>query len=140
MRIKTIEDIHVGDKAEFSKTVSESDIYQYAGITGDFNPAHINEHYAAGTFFKTRIAHGMLSAGFISNVLGNQLPGPGAVYIKQNLIFLAPVRIGDTITATAEVTNVLIEKNRVTLATRCVNQDGTLVIDGEAVLSPAKRQ
>jgi 3-hydroxybutyryl-CoA dehydratase len=140
MRIKTIEDIHVGDKAEFSKTVSESDIYQYAGVTGDFNPAHINEHYAAGTFFKTRIAHGMLSAGFISNVLGNQLPGPGAVYIRQSLNFLAPVRIGDTITATVEVTGVLIEKNRITLSTRCVNQDGTVVIDGEAMLSPAKRQ
>jgi 3-hydroxybutyryl-CoA dehydratase len=140
MLIKTIEEIHVGDKAEFSKTVSESDIYQYAGVTGDFNPAHINERYAAGTFFKTRIAHGMLSAGFISNVLGNQLPGPGAVYIRQNLHFLAPVRIGDTITATVEVTNVLIEKNRVTLSTRCVNQDGTVVIDGEASLSPAKRQ
>jgi 3-hydroxybutyryl-CoA dehydratase len=140
MLIKTIEDIHAGDRAEFSKTVSESDIYQYAGVTGDFNPAHINEYYAAGTFFKTRIAHGMLPAGFISNVLGNQLPGPGAVYIRQNLIFLAPVRIGDTITATVEVTNVLIEKNRVTLSTRCINQDGIIVIDGEAVLSPAKRQ
>lgn len=140
MLIKTIEEIHVGDHAEFSKTVSESDIYQYAGITGDFNPAHINEHYAAGTFFKTRIAHGMLSAGFISNVLGNQLPGPGAVYIKQSLNFLAPVRIGDTITATVEVSGVLIETNRVTLSTRCVNQDGTVVIEGEAVLSPGKKK
>ena len=140
MLIKTIEQIHVGDKAEFAKTVSESDIYQYAGVSGDFNPAHINENYAAGTFFKTRIAHGMLSAGFISNVLGNQLPGPGAVYIRQSLNFLAPVRIGDTITAMVEVTNILVEKNRVALNTRCVNQDGMVVIDGEAVLSPAKRK
>ena len=140
MQIKTIEQIQVGDRAEFAKTVSESDIYQYAGVTGDFNPAHINENYAAGTFFKTRIAHGMLSAGFISNVVGNQLPGPGAVYIRQNLNFLAPVRIGDTITAIAEVTTVQLEKNRVTLNTRCINQDGTIVIDGEAVLSPAKKR
>lgn len=140
MPTKTINQIQVGDRAEFSKTVSESDIYQYAGITGDFNPAHVNEQYAAGTFFKTRIAHGMLSAGFISNVLGNQLPGPGAVYIKQTLNFLAPVRIGDTITATAEVMHVFPEKNRVALRTRCVNQDGTVVIDGEAVLSPAKKE
>ncbi|RJP87110.1 MAG: MaoC family dehydratase [Desulfobacteraceae bacterium] len=140
MQIKTIEQIQVGDRAEFAKTVSESDIYQYAGVTGDFNPAHINEHYAAGTFFKTRIAHGMLSAGFISNVVGNQLPGPGAVYIRQNLNFLAPVRIGDTITAIAEVTTVQLEKNRVTLNTRCINQAGTVVIDGEAVLSPAKKR
>lgn len=137
--MKTIDQIGIGDKAEFSKTISESDIYQYAGITGDFNPAHINEAYAAGTFFKTRIAHGMLSAGFISNVLGNQLPGPGAVYITQTLNFLAPVRIGDTITALVEVTGVMPEKNRVVLSTRCVNQSGTAVIEGEAVMSPAKK-
>lgn len=139
MKIKTIDEITIGDTAEFAKTVSESDIYQYAGVTGDFNPAHINEDYAAKTFFKTRIAHGMLSAGFISNILGNQLPGPGAVYIRQNLNFLAPVRIGDTIKAVAEVTDINKEKNRVTLTTRCFNQDGTLVIDGDAELSPAKR-
>jgi len=140
MNIKTIEDIAVGDTAEFSKTVAENDIYQYAGITGDFNPAHVNEDYASKTFFKTRIAHGMLSAGFISTVLGNQLPGPGAVYIRQNLSFLAPVRIGDTITAVAEVTNVNTEKNRVTLKTGCFNQAGVQVIDGEAVLSPGKHK
>lgn len=139
MNGKTIEEITVGDTAEFAKTVSESDIYQYAGVTGDFNPAHINEDYASKTFFKTRIAHGMLSAGFISNVLGNQLPGPGAVYIRQNLNFLAPVRIGDTIKAVVEVVEVNTEKNRVKLKTSCVNQAGTVVIDGEAVLSPAKK-
>ena len=82
---KTINEIKIGDWAEFAKTVSESDIYQYAGISGDFNPAHVNEDYAKNTFFKTRIAHGMLSAGFISNVLGNQLPGPGSIYIRQEL-------------------------------------------------------
>ncbi len=138
MKGKTITEIKVGDSAEFAKTVSESDIYQYAGVTGDFNPAHINEDYASRTFFKTRIAHGMLSAGFISNVLGNQLPGPGAVYIRQNLNFLAPVRIGDTIKAVVEVIDVNLEKNRVTLKTTCINQTGTPVIDGDAVLSPVK--
>ena len=140
MNIKTVANIAVGDRAEFSKTVAESDIYQYAGVTGDFNPAHVNEEYASKTFFKTRIAHGMLSAGFISNVLGNQLPGPGAVYIRQSLNFLAPVRIGDTITAVVEVTDVNTEKNRVTLKTGCVTQAGVQVIDGEAVLSPAKKR
>jgi len=140
MNIKTIEDIKVGDTAEFAKTVAESDIYQYAGVTGDFNPAHVNEDYASKTFFKTRIAHGMLSAGFISTVLGNQLPGPGAVYVRQNLNFLAPVRIGDTIRAVVAGVDVLAEKNRVTLKTICINQDGTVVIDGEAVLSPAKKR
>lgn len=139
MKGKTIQEIQVGDTAEFAKTISENDIYQYAGITGDFNPAHINEVFASKTFFKTRIAHGMLSAGFISNVLGNQLPGPGAIYIKQELNFTAPVRIGDTITAVVTVTDVNTNKNRVTIKTQCINQDDTVVIDGEAMLSPAKK-
>jgi 3-hydroxybutyryl-CoA dehydratase len=138
MKGKSINDIKIGDTAEFAKTVSESDIYQYAGITGDFNPAHVNEDYAKGTFFKTRIAHGMLSAGFISNVLGNQLPGPGSIYIRQELKFTAPVRIGDTIKARAEVIDIQVEKNRVTLKTQCINQDGAVVIDGQATLSPPK--
>lgn len=135
---KTIDDMKVGDVAEFAKTISESDIYLYAGITGDFNPAHINEAYAAKTFFKTRIAHGMLLGGFISAILANRLPGPGTIYIKQELKFLAPVRIGDTITARAEIVEIIAEKNRVRLKTTCVNQDGTLIVDGEALVSPPK--
>jgi 3-hydroxybutyryl-CoA dehydratase len=135
---KTIAQIKVGDSAEFGKTISESDIYMYAGITGDFNPAHINEAYAQKTFFKTRIAHGMLTAGFISAILANQLPGPGTIYIKQELKFLAPVRIGDTITAKVEVIEVITEKNRLRLKTTCTNQEGTQVLDGEALVSPPK--
>jgi 3-hydroxybutyryl-CoA dehydratase len=135
---KTIEELALGDSAQFGKTISESDVYLYAGITGDHNPAHINEAYARGTFFKTRIAHGMLSAGMISTVLGNLLPGPGTIYIRQDLKFQAPVRIGDTITARAEVIEIVAAKNRVRLKTDCINQDGTLVIDGEAVVSPPK--
>lgn len=135
---KTIHDMKPGDGAEFTKTVSESDVYGFAGITGDFNPAHIDEEYAKGTFFKKRIAHGMLSAGFISTVLGTRLPGAGAVYMKQELSFLAPVYIGDTITARAEVIEVHVEKNRVTLRTTCTNQDGKVVLDGTALMSPRK--
>ena len=135
---KTIEQIKVGDTAEFSKTVSESDVYLYAGITGDLNPAHINETYAKDTFFKTRIAHGMLTAGFISRILGMQLPGPGTIYLRQSLNFLAPVRFGDTMTALVEVTDVIAEKNRVRLKTTCTNQEGTVVLDGEAMVSPPK--
>ena len=135
---KTVNDIKVGDAEEFTKTVSEADVYNFAGVTGDFNPAHIDEEYAKGTFFKKRIAHGMLSAGFISKVLGTQLPGPGAIYMKQDLKFLAPVYLGDTITARCEVTEVVLEKNRIILQTTCKNQDGTLVIDGVAVMSPPK--
>ena len=135
---KTIGELKIGDTAEFAKTVSESDIYLYAGITGDFNPAHINEDYAKNTFFKTRIAHGMLSAGFISTVIGNELPGTGSIYVKQELRFLAPVRIGDTITAHVEVIEIMDGKNRVRLKTVCVNQEGTQVLDGEAIVSPPK--
>jgi 3-hydroxybutyryl-CoA dehydratase len=135
---KTINELKIGDVAEFSKTVSESDIYLYAGVTGDFNPAHINEDYAKQTFFKTRIAHGMLSAGFISTVIGNKLPGTGTIYVTQNLEFLAPVRIGDTITARVEIVDIVDEKNRARLKTTCFNQEGTQVLDGEAVVSPPK--
>ena len=135
---KTINELKLGAVAEFTKTVSESDIYLYAGVTGDFNPAHINETYAEKTFFKTRIAHGMLTAGFISAILGTQLPGPGTIYLRQELKFLAPVRIGDTITARVEVIEIISEKNRVRLETTCTNQDGTQILDGEAVISPPK--
>jgi 3-hydroxybutyryl-CoA dehydratase len=135
---KTIDEIEVGDTAEFTKTVSEADIYLYAGVTGDVNPAHIDEVYASGTFFKSRIAHGMLLAGFISTVIGNRMPGHGTIYVKQELSFLAPVRIGDTVTARAEVVDVEKEENRVKLRTTCVNQDGTMVVDGEALVSPPK--
>lgn len=133
---KTIDELFVGESAEFSKTVSESDIYLFAGVSGDLNPAHIDEQFAAKTFFKTRVAHGILTAGFVSAVIGCKLPGPGTIYIKQELNFCAPVRIGDTITARAEVMEIIQERNRVRLKTTAVNQDGTLVLDGEALVSP----
>ncbi len=137
---KTIDELKVGEQASFSKTISESDVYLYAGITGDFNPAHVNEAYAQTTAFKTRIAHGMLTAGFISNLLGTRLPGPGSIYMSQNLKFLAPVTIGDTITATVEVIEILTEKKRVRLKTTCANQEGTIVLDGEALISPPRKR
>lgn len=135
---KSYEDIQLGDAAEFAKTVTETDVYLYAGVTGDLNPAHINEEYAKTTFFKERIAHGMLSAGFISAVLGLKLPGPGTIYISQQLDFKAPVKIKDTVTARVEVIERL-EKNRLKLRTTCTNQDGILLVDGHAVVSPPKK-
>jgi len=135
---KTIDEIAVGDAASFAKTISESDVYLYAGITGDLNPAHVNETYAEKTFFKTRIAHGMLTAGFISAILGTQLPGPGTIYLRQELNFLAPVRMGDTITARAEVIDKDIAKGRIRLKTTCTNQNGTEVLSGEALVSPPR--
>ncbi len=135
---KTFDQLTIGDSDRFSKTVTDTDIYLFAGVTGDFNPAHIDEAYAQGTFFKTRIAHGMLSAGFISAVIGTRLPGPGTVYMRQTLDFLAPVRIGDTVTATVEVIEKMQDKKRVRLKTTCVNQEGTRVLDGEALVSPPR--
>ena len=135
---KTIDQLRIGDTAEFGKTISESDIYLYAGVTGDFNPAHLDEVYAKKTYFKTRIAQGMLTAGFISGLLGVSLPGPGTIYIRQELDFLAPVHIGDTITARVEIIEILNQKNRVTVRTTCVNQDGTMVLDGRAIVSPPR--
>lgn len=136
---KSIDCLEVGDRATFSKTVSESDIYIYAGITGDFNPAHVNQVYAEQTVFKDRIAHGLLSAGLISTVIATQLPGPGTIYIRQELDFTAPVYIGDTITASVEILEITMDKNRVVLETVCENQKGNVVIEGKAVVSPPKK-
>ena len=131
----------VGDRAAFTKTVTESDIILFAGVTGDMNPVHIDTVFAEKSIFKQRIAHGMLSAGLISAVLGTRLPGPGAIYLKQTLEFQKPVFIGDTITASVEVTAVDPEtekKRHVTLSTTCTNQDGATVLTGEAVLIPPR--
>ena len=135
---KTMGQLKVGDSDRFSKTVTDADIYLFAGVTGDLNPAHIDETYAQGTFFKTRIAHGMLSAGFVSAVIGTRLPGPGTVYMRQTLEFLAPVRIGDTVTAMVEVIEKIEAKKHVRLKTTCVNQEGEKLLDGEALVSPPR--
>ena len=135
---KTIDELKVGDTAKFSKTISESDIYLFAGITGDLNPAHVNEDYAKNTFFKTRIAHGMLSASFISAVIGTMLPGPGTVYMRQEVSFLAPVKIGDTVTAIVEVAEIMADQKKVRLKTYCINQENKTVVDGEAIVSPPR--
>lgn len=138
MRGKTILELSVGDSAYTAKTISEADIYQFAGITGDLNPAHVNEQYASGTRFGRRIAHGMLSAGLISAAIGMQLPGPGTIYLEQELKFMAPVHIGDTVTATVTVKELDLERNRVTLETICKNQDGVQLVDGQALVMPKK--
>lgn len=127
-------EIQVGDKASMSKTVSEYDVYGFAGITGDFNPVHVNAEFAKTTMFKDRIAHGMLSAGLISAVLGTALPGVNTIYMGQELSFKAPVMFGDTITATVEVVEKIEAKNRLILRTTVTKQDGTLVVDGKATV------
>jgi len=138
MNGRTISQIALGDSASFTKTVTEADVVQFAGISGDFNPAHIDAVSAEKSIFGQRIAHGMLSAGFISTVLGTQLPGPGTIYMAQELRFTKPVYFGDTVTATCTVVERIEEKNRIKLETVVVNQRGETVITGFATVMPPK--
>jgi len=136
----TIEQIHPGDQAFVQKTITEADILLFAAVSTDNNPAHVNAAYARQTRFGRPMAHGMLTAGLVSAILGGQLPGPGSVYVAQTLRFLAPVYAGDTLLATAEVVHVDREKNRVKLRTTVTNQEEVRVLDGEATISPPKRR
>jgi len=137
---KTIDKIEIGDSAQISNTITEKTIKDFAEATGDFNPIHLDQGYAEKTYFKGRIAHGVLSVGYISSVLGNLLPGPGGILLSQEVKFLAPVRIGDVITARVEVAEWIPEKNRVKFKTTCTNQKGDVVVDGTAwSLCPQKK-
>jgi 3-hydroxybutyryl-CoA dehydratase len=132
------EELTPGATAEMAKTITESDIALFAGITGDFNPVHVDAVAAARSPFGGRIAHGMLSAGLISAAIAMRLPGPGSIYLSQSLRFTRPVRIGDTVTAQIVVADINTPKRRVTLTTVCRNQHGEIVVEGEAlVLVPA---
>ena len=126
-----IEDLKEGMSTSYGRTVTETDIANFAGVSGDTNPLHLNAEFAATTRFKQRIAHGMLSAAYISTLIGTRLPGPGCLYISQTLHFLAPVRIGDTVVATATITEVNAAHRRVKLSTVCKVGD-IVVVDGEA--------
>jgi 3-hydroxybutyryl-CoA dehydratase len=133
-----LEDLEIGQTAELRRTVTAPDIDAFAAVTGDTNPVHLDEAYAAATQFKGRIAHGMLSAGYISAVLGTRLPGPGAIYVSQTLNFRRPVRIGDEVTAEVKVTAIDPARGRVTFATQCVVA-GKTVAEGEAVVIVPRR-
>jgi len=127
------DELTIGKTAEFSKTITDADVMSFAEVTGDFNPVHVDEAAAAKTRFGGRIAHGILSAGLVSAAIGNKLPGAGSIYLGQTLRFTMPVRIGDTVTATVTVTEIL-PKRRVKLSTVCTNQNGEKVLDGEATV------
>ncbi len=129
-----VDELSAGQSAEMSKTITSADIMSFAQATGDFNPVHIDDEAAKRSPFGERIAHGMLSAGLISAVLGMKLPGPGVIYMSQSLRFVRPVKIGDTITARAEVIEVMTAKKRAKLATTCRNQNGEMVLEGEALV------
>lgn len=128
------DDFQIGERASFAKTVSDGDVRTMAEVTGDFNPLHMDDEYARKTRFGQRIVHGVFSAGLISAVLGNQLPGPGSIYLSQQVEFLAPVFIGDTITATVVVVSWRQDKRIITLKTDCHNQHSKQVVAGQAVL------
>jgi len=137
---KSIDEMKIGDSAQIVKTITEGDIELFARATGDFNPVHLDAAYAEKTMFKGRIAHGLLSVGFFSTILGNILPGHGTIYLSQEVKFLAPVRIGDTITAKVDLLELIPERNRARFRTSCTNQDGILVVDGIAWTMPPKKE
>lgn len=132
----TYDQISLGDSASFTKTISETDVYLFAGITGDLNPAHVDAVAASNGMFQQRIAHGMLSGSFISTVLAMQLPGPGSIYVSQTLNFRAPVFFGDTLTARVEAIEKLEQRRWVKFRTTVTNQHGKVVVEGEAVVIP----
>ena len=139
LQILYFEDLSVGMTAIHSKTVKSSDVVGFAEITGDRNPIHLSEHFAANTPFKGRIAHGLYTASLISAVIGTRLPGPGAIYVSQTLRFLAPVKIGDTIDAIVEVSELSEKGQRATLLCKC-NVGSTVVLEGEAVVKVPRRE
>jgi 3-hydroxybutyryl-CoA dehydratase len=133
-----IEDLVPGMTATFGKTVTEADILMFAGVSGDTNPVHLNQEFAAGTQFQGRIAHGMLTASLISTVIGTKLPGPGCIYLTQTLRFLQPVRAGDTVIAHAIIRDINIEKRRIMMDTAC-RVAGKDVLVGEALIMVSRR-
>lgn len=135
MPFKTRETLAVGDSGTFTKTITERDVFAFADASGDFNPLHIDEEYARHTAFGRRVAHGILTAGIISTVLGGEIPGVGCVFVQLEIKFLKPVFIGDTVTATATVMEIINPK-RVRMLVACVNQNGEDVAIGNAVVVP----
>jgi 3-hydroxybutyryl-CoA dehydratase len=137
MTARDFQSLRTGDTAAFSKTISEHDVYAFAGITGDFNPVHIDRVAAEQSIFGARVAHGMLTASLISTVISAQLPGPGTIYLSQSLRFLKPVFIGDTVTARVEIVELMPEKRRVRLRTSCTNERGDVLAQGESLVQAA---
>jgi|SRR5690606_7052721 3-hydroxybutyryl-CoA dehydratase len=130
----------IGQKAQFSRTVTETDFILFAGLSGDYNPIHMDKEYATNTYFQERISHGLLTASFFSRLLGMHLPGPGSVYVSQTLLFTKPVYIGDTITTCGEVLALDEDRRLITVRTTCINHRGEIVLDGEGVMKLPKKE
>ena len=137
---RAYDDIELGETASITKMISEADVVNFAGIIGDFNPLHVNPEYAKNSMFGARICHGMLTASFISTLVGCGIPGRNGLYLSQNVKFVKPVKIGDTITATAEVIEKIDAKQRIVLSTVIKNQRGEVVIDGQATVMVMKKK
>ncbi len=135
---RTIDDLKVGDAAELSKTITETDIAMFAAISGDFNPLHMDAKYAESSQFGARVAHGPITLSLCAGILGMRLPGLGTIAVSNQISYRAPVYIGDTITSRVEVAELNKERNRATMGLTWTNQDGVLVADGEAVVKPPK--
>ncbi len=132
------EDLKEGMEDAFAKTITDADVITFAGISGDTNPVHLNHEFASETMFEGQVAHGMLTASFISTVIGTKLPGPGCIYVSQDLRFKAPVKVGDTVTATCVVTKLIPEKRMIEMETIC-SVGGKPVLDGRAtILVPSR--
>lgn len=136
LKMKTIKEIKIGDTASYSKTITEADVYQYAGIIGDFNPIRVNEEFAKKLGYEKRLVHGMLYASHISKILGTDFPGPGTIHVSQEMIWLKYAIIGDTITTTISVTKIDGKKNRVWIDVSCKNQDDEVILIGEGEIMP----
>jgi len=133
------EDLEEGMRGAYAKTITDADVITFAGISGDTNPVHLNHEFASETMFEGQIAHGMLTASFISTVIGTKLPGPGCIYVSQNLRFKAPVKVGDTVTATCTVSKMIPEKRMIEMETVC-SVGGKPVLDGQAmILVPSRK-
>ena len=137
---KCISELKIGYSAEMTRVITDELVLDFARVIGDFNPIHLDQDYAQKTAFKGKIAHGALSIGLLSNILGNILPGHGTIYLSHEITFLAPVRIGDTLTVRVEVVELIPEKNRAKFRTTCVNQEGTIVVDGFAWAMPPQKK
>ncbi len=138
LKSHAFEDLHVGMSASYTRTLTQAEIEQFAAVSGDFNPVHMDEAYAASTLFKTRIAHGMLTAGYISAVFGMDLPGPGCIYVSQTLNFRGPVKAGDTVVASVKIVELFPAKKRARFECAC-KVDGKSVLEGEAILMVPNR-
>ncbi len=139
-KVNTINDINIGDTASYTRTITEADVYQYAGIIGDYNPIRVNEEFAKNTVYKKRLAHGLLYASFISKIVGTDFPGPGTIHVSQEMNWTKHAYIGDTVTTRLEVTKIDGKTNKVWIDVVCKNQNDEIILTGEGIIMPPTKE